>query len=271
MNIIVFVHQGFKNDFLNFPTDEIQLQTLEWFTESKCDDAQVVVVNSFDKKLKRWRNPFDVPEKFKNYHNCTLTVASKIFRLGMIDEMVNYDFFIPLPWIYEQAERRDVLELIFIEVFAQRGNYSIYFCAECVNEDSEAHINHFTVFFRHNLEYYHVGTEFYEENYVLLMSPPQAYSSYEKMYLPLDNVSWLCIGVTFGVAFFVILLASWKKSFYNLLIGEDIKTPVWNLLAIFFGISLTKLPKSYFGRIILIFFVYFCLVIRVGYQGLKLM
>jgi hypothetical protein len=42
-----------------------------------------------------------------------------------------------------------------------------------------------------------------------------------------------------------------------------------HIFSIFFGISQPKLPTSNFARIILITFVYFCLVIRVAYQGVQ--
>ena len=45
--------------------------------------------------------------------------------------------------------------------------------------------------------------------------------------------------------------------------------PAFNIVGTFFGISQIRLPNSNFPRMILAFFVYFCLVIRTAYQGVS--
>lgn len=171
---------------------------------------------------------------------------------------------IPLPFtvLYEYAERKNAFELNFIKTFAQSGNYSIKFVTD------NPQILHFTMVFRENVEHFHWSSAFYEEKYILLLSPPQFYNSYEKMLLPLDDVTWICVLITFSVALSVIFVSNLMfRNFYRLLVGENVKTPSLRLLAIFFGISQKETPRENFSRIILIFFTYFCLVLRTGYQG----
>jgi hypothetical protein len=236
-----------------------------------------VVVNSFDKKLQKWKNPLKVSEKFKNYHNCTLKTYTKIFRLGLIDQVLIHSFSLPFVNLAEASIKRDDYERNFIEIFAQQGNYQIkpadnwnpkYDLEPIDNYVSDNQLEHFTIIFREFLENYHWGSDFYEECYVLILSPPQAYTSYEKMILPFDTQSWGGILITFGVGFFVIVLSRLKfQNFHNLLVGENVKTPSLNLIMIFFGNGMTKLPENNFARIVLAVFIYFCLIIRTGYQG----
>jgi hypothetical protein len=225
-----------------------------------------VVINSFDKKLQKWKKPHKVPEKFKNYQNCTLKVFSEIFRLGLIDLALTNSIPIPFANIYEATLKRDEYERNFIEIFAKQGNYQIELVKD--HYDRNRHLQHVTLLFRDFYEEYNWGSDFYEECYVLIFSPPQVYTSYEKMILPFDTQSWIGILITFGVGFFVIILSRLKfKNFYNLLVGENVETPNLNLIRIFFGIGMTKLPENNFTRIILTVFIYFCLIIRTGYQG----
>lgn len=245
--------------------DKIHLKTIEWFAPSKCHEERLVTLNSFDKKLNKWNKKFIVPEKFKNYHNCTMLLFSKIFRLGFVDQAIMNFFPLPFPQLYEAAEKRDVIERNFIEIFAQRGNYQIEL-ADLYNE--EKHMQHFTLIFREFLDAFHFGSDFYEECYLILLSPPQKYTSYEKLTLPFDIASWIGILIYFVIAFIVIIITRLKsRKFYNLMVGENVKSPCMNLIVIFFGGSMTSLPNNNFGRIILTAFIYFCLIIRTGYQG----
>lgn len=165
----------------------------------------------------------------------------------------------------EAVEKRDEYERNFIEIFAKRGNYQI---EPVGKEDPIQHLNHFTLIFREFHDDFHWGSDFYSECYILILSPPKDYSSYEKLILPFDIASWSAILVYFGIAFVVIFITSLtSRKFYNLLVGENVTSPSLNLIMIFFGNSMTKLPEGNFGRIILTSFIYFCLIIRTGYQG----
>ena len=55
-----------------------------------------------------------------------------------------------------------------------------------------------------------------------------------------------------------------KKYFY----GKSVRAPILNIFRVFFGIGQTKLPDKHFGRIILISYIFWCLVIRTVYQGI---
>ena len=90
----------------------------------------------------------------------------------------------------------------------------------------------------------------------------------EKLILPFDHETWYGICITFIVSSIVIIICNQfpnklRKIFY----GSAKKTKVFNIFQTFFGISHIKVPKNNFTRIILISFIFWCLVIRTAYQG----
>jgi hypothetical protein len=179
--------------------------------------------------------------------------------------MIGSGMPVPYQHLFDAAVKRDYIERYFIETFAQRGNFQIELA---VKDDANLQMEQFISPFMDNDKYFHKGSIFYEECYVMILSPPQVYTSYEKMILPFDIQSWIGILITFGVGFFVIILSRLKfKNFYNFLVGENVKYTSFNLIIIFFGSGMTKLPENNFARIILAVFIYFCLIIRTGYQG----
>ena len=103
-----------------------------------------------------------------------------------------------------------------------------------------------------------------------MYSPPELYTNYEKMVLPFDVATWMYLGITFGVTFAVIFVIKLlPKVFKETCFGQNENSPAFNVIRTFFGISLTKLPKNNFARIILMSFIIFCLIFRTAYQGMQ--
>lgn len=53
----------------------------------------------------------------------------------------------------------------------------------------------------------------------------------------------------------------------DVIFGRGIRDPVYNAAGTFFGISQLKMPTENCPRILISFFIYFCLVFRTCYQG----
>lgn len=54
--------------------DSILLVSVEWFTQVKCNEAHLKVLNRFHKKSMTWKLKLESYEKFKNYHGCELVL-----------------------------------------------------------------------------------------------------------------------------------------------------------------------------------------------------
>jgi hypothetical protein len=100
------------------------------------------------------------------------------------------------------------------------------------------------------------------------MTPSEKFTNWEKVLLPFDEEIWKFLVITFGLAFSSVFLVNrMPKYFKNLVFGEGIKIPAYNILGTFFGIGQLKLPEGNFARILLMIFILFCLIVRTAYQG----
>lgn len=101
------------------------------------------------------------------------------------------------------------------------------------------------------------------------MPPGELYTSFEKMILPFDYDTWIVLIITFSLALLLVNIVNHcPHKIKNYLYGKSVQTPLLNIFRIFFGIGQTKLPDGHFGRIILVSFIFWCLVIRTIYQGI---
>jgi hypothetical protein len=104
--------------------------------------------------------------------------------------------------------------------------------------------------------------------FVFAVPPGKPLSNYEKLFLPFDETTWLFLGLTFGIGFCAIFTINQMKKFIrDIFYGSRVTAPSLNMLRNFFGIGMVRLPENNFARIILAFFIFFCLVFRTGYQG----
>lgn len=72
-----FYYPGRLQDFSYFLIESknfLELKTIEWFTEKLCDKSQIVKLNEFNKKSRKWTKIMKIPQKYKNFHNCTISV-----------------------------------------------------------------------------------------------------------------------------------------------------------------------------------------------------
>jgi hypothetical protein len=65
----------------------------------------------------------------------------------------------------------------------------------------------------------------------------------------------------------VFVVSRMRACVRHAVFGRGVATPSLNILRAFFGISFFQMPEENSARMVLIFFLYFCLVIRTAYQG----
>jgi hypothetical protein len=108
-------------------------------------------------------------------------------------------------------------------------------------------------------------------NYVVgfFVPPSELYTSYEKLLMPFDELTWLYLILTFGFSFgFIFFIKLFAPMWFQVLFfGYNIGSPAFNLLGIFFGIGQVRLPAANFARIVLMAYIIFCLIIQTAYQG----
>lgn len=90
----------------------------------------------------------------------------------------------------------------------------------------------------------------------------------EKLYLPFDGATWICLIVSGLVGLStIIIIKMFPIKVQRFVFGRKIRYPIFNMFQIFFGIGLIKVPGRNFARFLFASFVLFCLVIRNAYQG----
>lgn len=132
-----FGHPSQFSYFLKNKKKEIDLISIEWWTEKACNQEQHVVINTFDKLKSKWNQKLEIQEKFRNFHNCQLKTYSLIFRIPIIDKGINRKHltfdelvmmapFIGLPnSIFDIFLHRDTLEKDFMKIFGDKGNFTV--------------------------------------------------------------------------------------------------------------------------------------------------
>ncbi|KAG5669302.1 hypothetical protein PVAND_017190 [Polypedilum vanderplanki] len=105
-------------------------------------------------------------------------------------------------------------------------------------------------------------------DFYYLVSQNDPYNNYEKLLFPFDLTTWILFLFTLAMTFIVIFgLKIFPKWIQNVVFGLNVNNPAFNALGIFFGIGQTQVPHENFSRIILLLFIWFCLIFRTCWQS----
>lgn len=112
-------------------------------------------------------------------------------------------------------------------------------------------------------------TAFYMTDALILTMPPTStISSFQKLYMPFDVITWsLIIAIYIMGVIIVTLTRRMSGTVYEFIVGQNVNHPILNMLIAIVGGSQIKLPQKVFSRFILVKFLLFCLVMRALYQG----
>lgn len=277
----IFYHSFYIINEGNFVT----LATVEWF-EKICNQAHLKRLNTFNKITRKWTQKLKSYEKFMNFHGCPLVkMLPTNYQSNFNDFYWGYGELYPdqswyhvyglTPEIFESAAKKHnflafyqptrITDMKWLETF-NPGTITYLAINNTFNEPN-------VVFFVYSeTDLFNQGlrmTNTFEEVRILVVTTPaEAYTAYEKLLLPFDSETWILLVVTFMVTFVTILIINrLSKGAQNIVYGKQVETPIWNVISIFFGISQTKLPTENFSRFILTLFIVFCLIFRTCFQS----
>jgi hypothetical protein len=225
---------------------QVRLFTFEWFTEESCNKQQLKLVNTFDKISSKWQNQsLTIQDKFRNFHNCQFLIQFSI--------------------------EENFLRKVVTKTFAQRINARVRFLTNV--EYGHLGSNEFPYILIKTFEVLRRARSFLtathdDENFVLAITPTMLFTNWEKLFLPFDLQIWIFLILTFLGSFLIIFIINqMPKIIQDLIYGVGVQTPAFNIVGTFFGMGQMKLPENSFGRIILMCFIIFNLIIRTAYQG----
>lgn len=257
----------------------LELITFNWFTESDCNIAQYELLNTFSMLKKSWKRELKFNEKFKNFHQCKLTMLlpfnESFYGYTLFNKNKNLLTGGVIPNTFKQINRKYNFKISFQPASVGKS-FSLFQNLYKVDEDLipiDGRTNKPTVFYDFvqvssmKSFHIHVTTVFAQFNDIIIITPGELYTPYEKMILPFDKMTWIFLIVTFTVTFTIILFCNLlSKRIQHVLFGIN-ATPMLNVLRIFFGLALVKLPTRNFSRILIMIFVMFCLIFRTCYQS----
>ncbi|CAG9810907.1 unnamed protein product [Chironomus riparius] len=280
----LFLHKGslevFEYLFIN-DGNFLYLTSLEWFSQGVCNKAHLKLINTFDKSTQKWHKKLKNHKKFQNYYGCDLVMllyeresseklgtfiiddkSSKIVPFGLtpliftlISKKLNFKpYFQPGKLKLKVSVFHSSNEMTLISV-----NGTIKPPNVCLEVTRFGDLRKLVA---------HSTTNVLQIREIILVTPGELYLPFEKLFLPFDDWTWQLIVLTFLTAFVAIFVINRLPKIFQITIyGENVTTPVLNVVSSFFGISQVKLPDKNFPRFILIMFVMFCLIFRTCYQS----
>uniref|UniRef100_A0A182JIF6 Putative ionotropic receptor ligand binding domain-containing protein n=1 Tax=Anopheles atroparvus TaxID=41427 RepID=A0A182JIF6_ANOAO len=116
---------------------------------------------------------------------------------------------------------------------------------------------------KHSRSYYTVPM-------VFALPPGRPYTPFEKLFRPFARSTWLALVAFLAVGVATIAVIRFTRApecVSALVYGRGIHLPLLNLLIVFFGGAMPRLPRGNFARTLLLLWMGYCLVMRSGYQG----
>lgn len=267
----------------------ISLSTFEWFA-NHCNQAELVRLNIFDKSSLKWTLKLKFYEKFLDYNGCKLIMGLP-YAFTMDKKFKRETYYNPYYSGYTMINHDETgftvhgISPIVFRIASKKYNFiDAYWPTDVHINNPNSNISFISMnnFVLEPTVYFYISgsktaltkgmltsNAFYESKSVLFVTPAEAYTPYEKLFLPFDLQTWMFLVVTFFLTFLSIFTINrLPRIVQNFVYGTKVKTPILNVWSIFFGIAQTKLPIEIFSRFILILFIFFCLIIRTSYQGL---
>jgi hypothetical protein len=270
--------------FITNENDTVTLSTVEWFGPFNCHRPWLHKLNTFFKKTQKWSSKLVNYDKFLNYYNCELVMMLPTpFPDNFIHHMSGYAIVNNFNTYFEV---RGISPVIF-EIGAAHHNYRPAYqpvtmgpywlhnlddqVAEAVpiNDTSKKANVYYEISYSNIIDKrLQISKVLMNLDVYIFVTPGDKYTPYEKFILPFDLQTWILLFVTFLITFLTIMIINrLSKTTQTIVYGDNVATPIWNVIRIFFGIAQTKLPSKKFSRFILMMFIFFCLIFRTCFQS----
>ncbi|KAG5679817.1 hypothetical protein PVAND_009355 [Polypedilum vanderplanki] len=252
-----------------------------FYSEKKCGESQLKILNTFDKKSQKWDKKLKNFDHFANFHGCIINFETAI----------SYNFYvrnfptisIPNEILFDRNTKYSGAIGALVNALALRHNFTIFYKLT----DYKGHTEYERTL-NYNLSSFHTfqiykdikqtfsynSTSYSSQpllflDYYFLISHNEFYTNYEKLTFPFDTITWILIFFTFGLTFASILGLNFCPQWVRTIVfGEGINNAAYNALGIFFGISQMRLAQEFFCRTIFIIYLWFCLIIRTCWQSM---
>jgi hypothetical protein len=221
----------------------IQLMSMEISANGKCilifnPNKDYKKLNSFSSESMMWEKSLTYVQKNQYLDHCKLIFRSMLLRSTIPKKHPNEreqmeELFGELLNIlskkrhFEPVLTNAFFQYINRKIRKQIGEKLDLVLLEHLNFDKLLPLNNFA-------ETYSFSLPVSNDEIFLIVTPGETYTNYEKLLLPFDTQTWQFVSIVFGVAFLVIFaMKLMPKKFQDLVYGETVKTPAYNVLGKF--------------------------------------
>ena len=271
---MVWKQQIYNINIICKDDEEILMKTFVPYQAGKCGSTDSVIINKFIKNS--WNNENFFPSKFKSLYQCPLRVASFRYPPIIMRETLRNGTY-----RYYGSEMEILFLLAYAMEFTVNHTYYDYFHKGLLSDNGTAtgilkqvmdkELDMAMGFYFLNFaraKYLSFTRSHYSVSIVIIIPPGAPYSSFEKLFKPLQKSVWICLIVIFVLGIIAIFIINYQsESIKNFIYGTDLRTPFTNLFNIFLNGIQNRLPNRTFARFILMIFFIFCFIIRTVYQG----
>lgn len=250
---------GFSIDNVNFLVEgkELDLSTVYMLTDTHCRRKQLKIINRFIKDKNSWEGSEFYPNKYRNFHNCELKMAtfeSKWISGTEIASMI----FEGLAGQFNYQLQRVVLSPATFQSVLQIAEpfYAYDFL------DLERLLSVSTN------KIYALSVVIHVEKHALTVPPGESFTPLEKIFLPFQDAVWIGIMITLLIGFLTIQVINLcPEHVKRFVFGAFVRTPTMNLIEIFLTGAQSKLPGTNFARFLVTLFIIWSLIIRTCHQS----
>jgi len=242
-------------------------------SKEECQQMWMRTVNRFSIARLEWQQPLQLLKLIENFHGCTINIDRTSLHDGFMIGSSKHKFS------YKQGNHTMSGYMIEVyDVLAKIGNFNIvYDYIEDYEQESKQHNIYIPKLtaeqMNENIEeallsnlMNHFPTSLIYKELYFTIPPADLYTEWEILFMAFDVATWSMISLTLMVAFIAIAIIRFtSQSVRNFVFGENVSTPSLNILAAFFGVSQTVLPKRNFARFLLMAFIMWSLLIRTCY------
>lgn len=246
---------GLNHYFLVNNGKLFELLTVERFKNmSNCHKPHWQTVNQYSKQILKWKHKLTNHKLYTSFDKCPVIFENK--------ESNSSNYYHSQFHSQPQGIHADLIRII-----GNMRNFSVTY--HNGSENVRADVS-FTEMYNDKFlsSDYKITTTFKQRDFVITVPPGYLFTNFEKLFWPFDHDTWMMLGITFGFAFAVIFVLNFVPKYVrDIVYGEGVRTPCLNILFIFFGFGQLRVPARIFSRVILLLFVFFCLIFRTCYQS----
>lgn len=266
---LLFYTQLFAYLFTIFhdPDGSLVMQKYSRYDPNHCGNVFVENINRFSLKSLEWEKSIVLDHEIGNFHGCSV-------RIGIVN--------LHKPFAYHKILDDGSFEVLgltvsFWDALANHYNFRIRYSpvdvltGKCLDKTPLPNMipqhSGLQDIILSNYES-QIAEIISSDSYGFIIPYGELYTPLEKLFLPFDLETWIWFTVFMVTGIVVIeIIKRTPRRVQDFVFGQNVSTPIINLVQAFFGVSQNRLPGRNFARYLLTMFLLFCLIMRTAYQG----